>query len=262
MFRNIESIASTIQNPASFARPDKPVSRFLPPSGAVLLVGADPERRAAAAALMEAEGFETSQAVDAADAEMTLSCSPVDLILIDGRPTEGAVRRICQYSEAMDETAVVVLTDRPDPVEHIIALEIGADDCMAHSVDERLLMARIRALLRRRRRRDANTPPSSEWRLHPSTRQALSQTGRRVALTRNEAALLGIFLSNPGEVFTAERLQEHGFGQKSGVAIRTAISRLRRKLAQGDDGDVIHTVRGSGFVFKSPATAPGRATAY
>ncbi len=222
-----------------------------------LVVGRTLDRRETLATLLEAEGFLVSQTSDA-----TLGVSAVaavELILVEGRPFDEAVRRICQASHGSEGASLVLMADQPDPIEHIIALELGADDLMCWSADPRLLMARVRALLRRRNVHGDQMETQAGWRLNPLVHQAISPRGERIALSRSEMVLFDIFLSRPGEIITAELLKDLGRFDEGSVALRTSISRLRRKLEKGRE-PVILTVRGAGYVFDGARGGFGRSS--
>ena len=216
-------------------------------SGAsILVVSPSSARQGELAALLEAEGFSVSQTADAGLS--TAAISAVDLILIEGRPFDEGVRRLCQVSAGGEGALIVLMTDRPDPVEEIVALELGADDLICRSADPRLLMARIRALLRRRSTGGAPPLDQNQWRLNALSRHAINPQGDRIRLSPSDMVLFDVFLSRPGEIIDPEYLKSLGHWEEE-AAIRTAVSRLRRRLEGRGGRQFILTLRGAGYVF-------------
>jgi two-component system response regulator CpxR len=138
-------------------------------------------------------------------------------------------------------------------VDRIVGLEIGADDYLPKPFNPRELLARMRAILRRGA---AITPKESgvlrveKLELDPAARKVL-QNGRKLDLTDIEFALLEALMRSPGRVVSREELSESVLGRKFDPFDRSLdmhVSRLRRKLAQGNaQDDQVKTIRGSGY---------------
>ena len=149
--------------------------------------------------------------------------------------------------------SVLLLTARGEDVDRIVGLEIGADDYLPKPFNPRELLARMRAILRRGA---AITPKESgvvrveKLELDPAARKVL-QNGRKLDLTDIEFALLEALMRSPGKVVSREELSESVLGRKFDPFDRSLdmhVSRLRRKLAQGNaQDDQVKTIRGSGY---------------
>jgi two-component system phosphate regulon response regulator OmpR len=151
-----------------------------------------------------------------------------------------------------------MLTARADDVDRIVGLELGADDYLGKPFNPRELLARVQAVLRRRRSVPSAAPEQREplsfgrFTLDFQTRSLL-QEGKPVALSGSEFALLKIFVNNPMRTLTRERLLEllHGpeyDGTDRGIDVQ--VWRLRRTLEIDPSMPrFIQTVRGRGYVF-------------
>ncbi|MEN8179563.1 MAG: response regulator transcription factor [Pseudomonadota bacterium] len=153
---------------------------------------------------------------------------------------------------------ILMLTARGDDVDRIIGLEMGADDYLPKPCNPRELLARLRALLRRSAqiRRDVAGATcedilcTGDLEVHPASRQ-VTRGGIKLELTSTEYNLLEMLVRNAGRVVTKESLSEMVLGRKLTAYDRSIdmhISKLRRKLEQGQDGEsIIQTVRGIGY---------------
>lgn len=219
----------------------------------VLLVHSDPERRRALGGGLRAQGFAVSAVALAAEALETCRRAPPDAVVIasDAPDREGlsllaALRGIedCRNAAAI----LAVAQDRVEPL--LKAFALGADDCVAETVDVRELGARLVAALRRRTRRDAaltGAIRSGELRLDPAQRACW--VGRKpIALRPREFDLLEILMRKPGRLLSRSYLLESVWGMHSEAATRAvdvAVSRLRRRL--GPSGRRIETVLKGGY---------------
>jgi len=154
---------------------------------------------------------------------------------------------------------VLMLTARGEETDRIVGLELGADDYLPKPCNPRELLARVRAVLRRRqepRLPDAELGAGCEfagWRLDLVRRELRSPQGVIVNLSSGEFTLLRAFVERPQRVLTRDRLLDLARGPDSDAydrAIDVQISRLRKKLDDGASGvELIRTVRNEGYVF-------------
>lgn len=202
---------------------------------------------------LEREGFEVSLAETGAAA---LEEDPADLVLLDlGLPDldgQTVARRLRENSDV----PIIVVTARGDEIDRVTLLEIGADDYVVKPFGYRELVARIRAVLRR-----ASAAPitTSTQDLGPVTidrrTRVVTLHGESISLTPKEYDLLAFLASDPGAVFSRERIlesvwDEHWWGSTKTLDVHVAS--LRRKLGP----DLIETIRGVGFkVAVHPATS-------
>jgi two-component system response regulator MprA len=222
--------------------------------GRLLVVEDDPQVRAMLTRALRYEGFEVAAACDGAEALAALRASPPDLLLLDLLlPDADGVDLCGRLRDAGDPVPILMLTARDTVTDRVAGFEAGADDYLVKPFSTAELVARVRALLRRARDR----PPATMRRvgdlaLDPSTHEV--RRGRRVVpLTRREFDLLALFLDNPGTVLARERLLTEAWGFQSPVetnAIDVYVGYLRRKLEEGGEPRLIHTVRGVGYVLR------------
>jgi len=147
---------------------------------------------------------------------------------------------------------VLMLTARDTPADRITGLDAGADDYLVKPFNFGELLARLRAL--QRRPADARPPVLAlgELELDPATREVHRGT-RRLQLTRTEFNLLELFLRNPRQVLTRSQIYERVWGYDFGAnsnALWVYIGYLRRKLEEGGEPRLLHTVRGVGYALR------------
>jgi two-component system, OmpR family, response regulator len=157
---------------------------------------------------------------------------------------------ICrQLRAAGDWTPILFLTARDDEIDHVLGLELGADDYITKPFSPRELVARIKAVLRRISRPDeaALTRRVGKVTLDPQRRQ-VQVTDQPVELTSTEFDLLAYLMGRPGRVFTREELLAAVWGYATHTTTRTVdvhIAQVRSKL--GESASVVRTVRGVGY---------------
>ena len=160
---------------------------------------------------------------------------------------------------AGDDLPILVLTARDAVSDRVAGLDAGADDYLPKPFALEELLARLRALLRRRTPDDAPRPqrrasrwtsPTSRWTPTP----ARSAAGDRpISLTRTEFSLLELLLANPRRVLTRSRILEQVWGYDfptTGNALEVYVGYLRRKTEADGEPRLIHTVRGVGYVLR------------
>jgi two-component system phosphate regulon response regulator OmpR len=225
----------------------------------ILVIDDDQELRDLLRDYLTRQGIEVSVLHDAASLERRLERERPDLIVLDlMMPGVDGLTALRQLRAAGDDIPVIMLTARADDVDRIVGLELGADDYLGKPFNPRELLARVQAVLRRRRSIPSAAPEQREpfvfgrFTLDFQTR-SLTQDGKPVALSGSEFALLKIFVNNPMRTLTRERLLEllHGpeyDGTDRGIDVQ--VWRLRRTLETDPSTPrFIQTVRGRGYVF-------------
>ncbi len=158
-------------------------------------------------------------------------------------------------------TPVLILTARGKPAERVAGLDSGADDYLAKPFDFDELLARVRALLRRRGDLVPTALRAGDLELD-TLRHTASRGGRKLVLTNREYALLEFLLRHQDEVVTrsmlAEHVWEHDFDPFSNV-INVHVARLRRKIDDGFTPKLLHTIRGRGYQLRALGASPAKA---
>ena len=230
----------------------------------VLLIDDDVELCSMLSDYLGRYGFHVS-AIHRGDTGLKVALkTPYALILLDvmlpGLDGFEVLKRI----RAVSSASVLLLTARGDDVDRIVGLEIGADDYLPKPFNPRELLARMRAILRRRSGTDATIEHTllrvQGLELDTAARTVL-QNGQKIELTDVEFDLLKMLLQSPGQVVSREELAENVLGRKFHPFDRSLdmhISRLRRKLSgNGMEDDRVKTIRGTGYqlaVHSDPST--------
>jgi len=201
------------------------------------------------------EGFEIESFSRGREGLERLRRNPPDLLLLDIMLPDEDGFSICRQLRAdprLKELPVIFLTARGEEIDRIVGLEIGADDYVVKPFSPRELIARVRAILRRRVRpvEPADVIEIRGLRLDART-QEVTVRGNPVELSPLEFKLLHFLASHPRQVFSRERLLDEVWGRDYAVTPRTVdvhIRRLREKIeAQPDNPEYIGTVRGAGY---------------
>jgi two-component system response regulator MprA len=155
-----------------------------------------------------------------------------------------------------DDLPILVLTARDAVSDRVAGLDAGADDYLPKPFALEELLARLRALLRRRQPTDTSTHAEpkqfADLELDVDTRE-VRRGERSIRLTRTEFALLDLLMANPRRVLTRARIFEEVWGYEfptTGNALEVYIGYLRRKTEEGGEPRLIHTVRGVGYVLR------------
>lgn len=226
----------------------------------VLIVDDDPDLRELISQFLSNNGYAIHTAAQARDMDKVLARGDIDVIVLDYMmPGEDGLS-VCKRLKEAGGPPVIMLSARGEEIDRIVGLELGADDYMAKPFHPRELLARIRAVLRRREARghgawDAKSPITHffGWQLDNIKRTLLRPDGVQVALSNAEFDLLRVFLDRPGRALTRDQILDYLHGPNADSfdrAIDVQISRLRRKLSDDHAEDIIRTIRGIGYMFK------------
>ncbi len=224
----------------------------------VLVVDDDPALRQLLADYLNRHQYDTLVAPDSQDLEARIAKYAPDLVVLDRMLPSGdgadACRRLRQQGE---DIPVILLTGKDETVDRVIGLEAGADDYLGKPFDPRELLARIEAVLRRKKGASAlvkeNTVEFGPFRFDPVLRQ-LFKGNDVIKLTGGEVNLLEALIRNPGKPLSRERLlalaRDDDEGERNDRAIDIAILRLRRAIEEDPKQPRwIQTVWGVGYRF-------------
>jgi DNA-binding response OmpR family regulator len=227
-------------------------------SARVLLVEDDQHIRELVELHLRLEGQNVTAVSDGNEGLARARAESFDLIVLDlmlpGLDGMTVCRAIRRESRNLD-TPILMLTARRDESDKVLGLDSGADDDLTKPFGVRELVARVRALLRRRRPFAGEHAPAvqaGDLLIDPARRQA-RLGDREIELTAHEFELLYVLASNRGIVFTREALVQRVWGEDTHITVRsvdTLVKRLRRKLeVDPADPKFILTVWGSGYKF-------------
>lgn len=203
------------------------------------------------------EGFDVKGFERGRDGLEALRRGPADLALIDIMLPDLDGLELCKLVRADDHLKhlpIIFLTAKAEEFDRILGLELGADDYIVKPFSPREVVARIKAVLRRREMADDHSTviETQDLRLDPRTQEAIVR-GQNVVLSSLEFKLLHFLASHPRRIFPRESLLDRVWGRDRFVTPRTVdvhIRRLREKIeSQPDKPHYLQTVRGSGYRF-------------
>jgi len=231
-----------------------------------LVVDDDRELLQAICEYLRRFGVAPVPAASAAEMRACIAQGGIDIVVLDVMLPDGDGLALCSALRHQPETAqlpVIMLTAQGDPGSRVLGLELGADDYVSKPFEPRELVARIKAVLRRRaspgvEKRGDGAVEFAGWRFDRLKRQLISPEQVVVPLSTAEYRLLNAFVERPRRVLTRDQLLDATRGHGvvvSDRAIDLAVSRLRQKLsASGADEQLICTIRGEGYVFDAEVT--------
>lgn len=204
---------------------------------------------------LETHGFRVSVVDSGRHAVGRILSEPPDLVILDlGLPDQDGLE-ICKRLRPAYSHPILILTARDNDIDHVLGLELGADDYVVKPVEPRVLMARINALLRR-----SKIWPSSEVKtlrfgqlLINAVSRSVSLNDVSIALSSSEFDLLHYLAAHAGEVLSREMLFQHLHKREYDGLDRMLdirISHLRKKLDDpADRPQRIKTIWGQGYLF-------------
>lgn len=229
-------------------------------TGNILVVDDDLRLRDLLERYLTQQGFRARGAANAAAMRRALAEQHVDLIVLDLMLPDADGLDLCRDLRAEGiEVPIIMLTAKGDEIDRIVGLEIGADDYLGKPCSPRELLARIRAVMRRRARAPIGAPQDGQARVSfgrfvfdPATR-TLSENGTPLKLTSGEFAVLAALVAHPFQTLSRERLVALARGRDHDAfdrSIDVMVSRLRR-LVEEDPRTPrwLQTVWGEGYVF-------------
>ena len=199
-------------------------------------------------------GWSVDWVKDGALAQSALADGDYACVLLDlGLPKKDGIEVLRTARSKGDHTPVLVLTARDGIDDRITGLDVGADDYLVKPYEFRELLARMRAIIRRRDGSAHSVIGSNELQLDLTTREVIV-AGERSQLSAREFSLLHALLERPGAILSREQLENriYGWGEEvTSNAVDVLIHGMRRKLGQ----DAIRNVRGLGWRIAPPPPA-------
>ena len=227
----------------------------------ILVVDDDENLRRLLAAYLETEGYRVTQAADGRSALAMLKDCPPHLVVLDVMLPGLTGIEVARQIRGRGATPILMLTARGSEEDVLQGFEAGADDYLVKPFSPKILVARVRAVLRRvgaeAGEEAAKAIVIGDLSIDPRTREVLV-AGRPVEVTATEFDLLRVLADHPGWVYSREELLEAVWGYNylgDSRLVDVHIANLRKKI--GDDPAeprYIHTVRGAGYRIQ-PSTA-------
>ena len=221
-------------------------------TGRVLVVEDDAEIVEVLRRTLRQEGHDVRTAGDGLEALSAAAEFVPDVVILDlGLPKLDGVE-VLRRLRAADDVPILVLTARSELDDRVAGLDSGADDYLVKPFERQELLARMRALMRRRPPRGSASLVVGDLHLNPDTRE-VTRGDREIELTNREFELLEFLMRNERLVISRERLLEEVWGYDPLAMTNTIdvfISNVRRKLEDDGESRLLHTKRGAGYVIR------------
>src|SRR6476620_7407765 len=219
----------------------------------VLVVEDDDEIALALQRSLRMEGYDVRLAEDGVDALDQAHAFLPDVVLLDlGLPKLDGIEVAKELRKREDDVGILMLTARDGLDDRVAGLDTGADDYLVKPFERQELLARMRALLRRRPPRGSAPLVMGDLRLNPDTHE-VARGDRAIDLTQREFELLEYLMRNERIVVSRQRLLDEVWGYDPFSITNTIevfVSNLRRKLEADGEPRLLHTIRGAGYVLR------------
>jgi two-component system response regulator MprA len=222
----------------------------------ILVVDDEPAVQDSLARALALAEYDVAQAADGRQALQRLGAEGFGAVILDVSMPHVDGLEVCRrLRRAGDRTPVLMLTARESVDDRVAGLDAGADDYLVKPFALRELMARMRALLRRTGEdEEQRTLAFEDLRLDGVAHESHRGT-RELGLTRTEFLLLELFMRHPRQVLSRSTIFEQVWGYDFGASSNSLgvyIGYLRRKTEAGGEPRLLHTVRGVGYVLRTP----------
>jgi DNA-binding response OmpR family regulator len=227
----------------------------------ILVVDDEPTQREMLAEALEAEGFTIVTAADGRAALLKFREAKPDLVLLDLMLPEMSGIEVCRIIRAESGVPILMLTAKNSELDKVVGLELGADDYVTKPFSLRELIARVRAQFRRTEQQIVTSGQPTLIEVGAVSvdlaGHRLLRDGVTVPLKPKAFELLAFLVRNPGQVFTRDQLLEHVWGYDYAGETRTVDVHVHWLRARIEDDpanpEFLHTVRGTGYVFRRPS---------
>ena len=219
----------------------------------ILLVEDDKKLAGLIARSLKEQRYAVDTAHDGENGIFLAEENPYDLIILDIMlPLKDGLSICRRLRQKKSETPILLLTARDDVQDKVVGLDAGADDYLTKPFSFAEFLARVRVLLRRRGREKSTALKVADLELDQITHKVF-RGGKEIILTATEYALLEYLMLNANAVVTRTMISEHvwndSFDSFSNV-INVYVNYLRKKIDEGFDKKLIHSLRGTGYVLK------------
>jgi DNA-binding response OmpR family regulator len=223
----------------------------------ILVVDDDPAVTSLLRRGLSYEGFSVDAAPTGADGLALARQRPPDLAILDiMMPGMDGLEVLRRLRAATPHLPIILLTAKDAPSDQVGGLESGADDYVVKPFTFEVLLARVRALLRRHGAEQAPRLTFADLTLDAGG-HSVQRAGRAITLTSLEFKLLQEFLAHPRQVLSKETLLDrvwgYDFGGNANV-VEVYVKQLRQKLGAAGESPLIHTIRGVGYVLREEAS--------
>ncbi len=219
----------------------------------VLVVEDDEDIAQVLQRMLRTEGYEVRVAGDGEAAMSDARAYVPDLVILDlGLPKLDGID-VARELRGRDDVPILVLTARDAVDSRVEGLDAGADDYLVKPFERQELLARLRALFRRRPPRGSAPLTVGDLILNPDTHE-VARAERSIDLTQREFELLEYLMRNERIVISRQRLLDEVWGYdpfSMTNTIEVFVSNLRRKLEAGGEPRLLHTIRGAGYVLRA-----------
>ncbi len=229
-------------------------------TGTVLVVDDEPKVCDLIRVYLERSGYGVLCARDGALALREIEQRKPDLVLLDLNLPGMDGLEVCKTLRKTSDVPVIMLTARDEEADRIVGLELGADDYVTKPFSPREVVARVKAVLRRRDNAAGDRPVVlGDITVDPS-RHSVTYRGKLLRLTSREFAIIEFLARNPGRVYSRSQLLDNVFGidfEGYDRTIDAHIKNLRQKMLEAapDSPTPLSTVRGVGYKLESDAHA-------
>ncbi len=223
----------------------------------VLIVDDDGHIREVLRFALTQAGYEVHEAKNGKEALPLAQKTTFDLMVLDIIMPESDGLDVCRELRKSSDLPIIFLSSRDDELDKILGLELGADDYLSKPFSPRELVARVKAVLRRKHLVPDQTATqilSHDELTLDLVKHRATRAGQEIVLTVTEFMLLQTLMEQPGRVFTRQQLVDRAYGTGHAISDRTVdshIRRVRKKLGD-DDAKLVETVYGLGYRLAEP----------
>lgn len=235
--------------------------------GTILMVDDDANLQLVMEEYLKSDGYVVLKAGSIAAANDKLGMASPDVILLDLNLPDGEGLNLIPLLRMKTKAGIIIVSGKNSTTEKIVCLEMGADDYLTKPFEMRELSARIKAVMRRSEndnraessgeshKKERTVDLGNGWILNRNQYQAFNKKNQSADLTTGEFELLNALVNAPNRALSRESLFEmtrDGEFDAYDRAIDIQIARLRKKI-EDEDGDIIKTIRGVGYMYVAEA---------